>query len=133
MKHLKTYETHANKVKAIQDDGHWYVIPNDIVDDFYKDEKDEDFVDSGKFDDKYGEYRTGGDLNLRQLYGTSEKNFDVTISYNPGEEMMQITDKNNKTVFYGNFWDFKNEPQSISELLTSLGLNVNLDDKLPDV
>ncbi len=57
------------KVKAIQDDScHWYVLPIDLVDEFDKDGQDEDFVDGGEFDDKYGKYRTGGDLNLIQLY-----------------------------------------------------------------
>lgn len=57
------------QVKVVQDDsGHWYVIPNDLVKDFYKDGEDEDFVDYGHFDNKYGKYRTGGDLNLVQLY-----------------------------------------------------------------
>lgn len=57
------------KVKAVQDDsGHWYVLPNELLKDFYKDEQDEDFVDSGDFDNKYSKYRTGGDLNIIQLY-----------------------------------------------------------------
>ena len=57
------------KVKAITDnDGHWFVIPNKIKEQFYRDLEDEDFVDSGKFDGIYGKYRTGGDLNLVQLY-----------------------------------------------------------------
>lgn len=57
------------EVKAVQDDsGHWYVIPNGLLESFRKDEQNEDFVDSGKFDEKYGKYMTGGDLNLIQLY-----------------------------------------------------------------
>lgn len=57
------------KVKAIQDDScHWYIIPNELKDEFYKDLDNEDMIDSGKFDTKYGHYRTGGDLNLVQLY-----------------------------------------------------------------
>lgn len=57
------------KVKAVQDEsGHWYIIPNDLVDDFYKDSEDESLIDSGKFDDKWSKYMTGGDLNLVQLY-----------------------------------------------------------------
>ena len=57
------------KVKAIQDNScHWYVVPIDLVDQFYKDMQNDDFVDSGKFDDKYGKYMTGGGLNLIQLY-----------------------------------------------------------------
>ena len=57
------------KVKATQaENGHWYVLPNEVVEDFDKDEQNEDFVDSGKFDNKYNKYRTGGDLNNIQLY-----------------------------------------------------------------
>jgi len=56
-------------VKAYQDEsGHWYVIPNELEDDFLKDEQDEEFCDSGDFDAKYGQYMTGGALNLIQLY-----------------------------------------------------------------
>ena len=62
-------EKELKKVQAIQDEsGHWYVLPNELLDDFRKDEQDEDFVDSGDFDKKYGEYMTGGDLNIIQLY-----------------------------------------------------------------
>jgi hypothetical protein len=57
------------KVKAIQDDSyHWYVISNELYDEFLIDEQNEDMIDSGEFDAKWGEYRTGGDLNLIQLY-----------------------------------------------------------------
>jgi len=57
------------KVKAVTDDsGHWYLIPNELEDDFDRDLQDEEMVDSGAFDDKYGQYATGGDLNLTQLY-----------------------------------------------------------------
>jgi len=57
------------KVKAVKDySGHWYVIPNDLYEEFIKDEQNEDMIDSGKFDEKYGKYMTGGDLNLIQLY-----------------------------------------------------------------
>lgn len=53
------------KVKAVQDDsGHWYVIPNELIDEFDFDLEDEDF----DFGAKYGQYMTGGDLNLVQLY-----------------------------------------------------------------
>ena len=57
------------KVKVTQDEsGHWYVLPNERLDRFHEDGEDEDFVDSGQFDDTYGKYRTGGDINLVQLY-----------------------------------------------------------------
>ena len=57
------------KVKATQDDcGHWYIIPNDLYDQFNEDLENEEMCDSGEFDEKYGEFMTGGDLNLVQLY-----------------------------------------------------------------
>lgn len=62
------------KIKAVKDDiGHWYLIPNNLLDDFYKDLQNEDFIDSGKFDSKYSQYMTGVDLNLIQLYVKNEK------------------------------------------------------------
>jgi hypothetical protein len=57
------------KVRAVQDDScHWYIIPNDLTEQFYIDMLDEDIVDSGEFDEKWGEYMTGGDLNNIQLW-----------------------------------------------------------------
>jgi hypothetical protein len=57
------------KVKALKDDsGHWHLVPNDEVKQFQKDLENEEMADSGEFDNKYGKYRTGGDLNLVQLY-----------------------------------------------------------------
>jgi hypothetical protein len=60
-------------IKALKDDeGHWYIIPNEKAVDFYKD-LENTYEDDGEkfndeFNDKYGQYRTGGDLNLIQLY-----------------------------------------------------------------
>lgn len=57
------------KVKVVRDDsGHWFIIPNDLLEDFNNDINNVEFVDSGQFDDKYGKYMTGGDINLIQLY-----------------------------------------------------------------
>jgi hypothetical protein len=57
------------KVKAVEDnDGHWYLIPNELYNDFFKDMHDDELCDSGRFDEKYRIYRTGGNLNLIQLY-----------------------------------------------------------------
>lgn len=57
------------KVKAVNDDsGHWYVIPENLYPFFKIDLEDEDMVESGYFDNKWEKYRTGGDLNLVQLY-----------------------------------------------------------------
>jgi len=62
-------ENNLKKVKAVKDDdGHWYVIPNDMLSEFYKELENTEFVDSGEFDNKYGNYRTGGDLNNVQLF-----------------------------------------------------------------
>jgi hypothetical protein len=57
------------RVYATQDEScHWYVIPYDRKEEFFKDEQNEDMIDSGEFDDKWGQYRTGGGLNLIPLY-----------------------------------------------------------------
>jgi hypothetical protein len=57
------------KVNAVQDESsHWYIIPNDLVDEFFEDNENEDLIDSGEFDRKWEQYMTGGDLNLVQLY-----------------------------------------------------------------
>lgn len=57
------------KVKAVQDDSsNWYLIPNELHEQFDKDCQSESMADSGEFDVKYGEYRTGDSLNNTQLY-----------------------------------------------------------------
>ena len=57
------------KISAVQDEsGHWYVIPAEELNSFWFDGENEDMVDSGDFDSKWGKYRTGGDLNLVQLW-----------------------------------------------------------------
>lgn len=57
------------KVKAVKDDcGHWYVIPEELFEQFRWDDNNDEMSYSGLFDDKYGQYRTGGDLNLVQLF-----------------------------------------------------------------
>lgn len=57
------------KVKAVKDEsGHWYIIPEKLLPFFEIDEEDESMIDSGQFDNKWSKYRTGGDLNLVQLY-----------------------------------------------------------------
>lgn len=63
-------------VRALQDDsGHWYLIPNgwentfnSMLENCYDGDFD-DYDDSfEEFDKLFGQYRTGGDLNLVQLY-----------------------------------------------------------------
>ena len=56
MKTFNNYlESKLQKVKAVKDDsGHWYVIPNDLLNEFSKDLENEDLSDSGEFDSKYG-------------------------------------------------------------------------------
>lgn len=65
--------TKLQKVHVTQDEsGHWYVIPVDLKEEFLDrlnvlmEENDPD-LEQG-FDEKFGKYRTGGDLNLVQLY-----------------------------------------------------------------
>ena len=77
MKNLRTFENMENyiPVKAVKDDdGHWYVIPVDESEDFFNimeklincDYDDMELLD--EFESKFGNYKTGGDLNLKQLY-----------------------------------------------------------------
>lgn len=57
------------KITATQDDsGHWYLIPIELKDEFILDSENEEMADNGEFGAKYGQYMTGGDLNLAQLY-----------------------------------------------------------------
>ena len=52
----------------IDNSNHWYIIPNDLVDEFLEDNKNEDLIYNDEFDRKWEQYMTGGDLNLVQLY-----------------------------------------------------------------
>lgn len=65
---IETTEREYIPCKAIDVGGDWYVIPNELYEQFCKDAKDEKLVEDGDFSDKYDEYATGGDLNLIQLY-----------------------------------------------------------------
>ena len=57
------------KVKAVQDnDSHWYIIPNYLLEEFESDLLNEELQESGEFSEKYDQYRTNGDLNNIQLY-----------------------------------------------------------------
>lgn len=52
------------KVKAARDEsGHWYIIPNEMYDEFAQDNWDE----IPEFDSKWGKYMSGG-VNDIQLY-----------------------------------------------------------------
>ena len=44
------------------DDGHWYLIPVALRLEFYN------TTDENEFNNKFAKYRTGGDINLVQLY-----------------------------------------------------------------
>lgn len=56
-------------VIAIKDqDGHWYVIPKNMKQDFLDMEERVPHDEYEAFNEKYSEYLTGGDLNLVQLY-----------------------------------------------------------------
>lgn len=53
-----------------------------------------------------------------------EKN--VLIEYDRNCEMMSITSKNGKVIFYGNYWDFDREPESLKRFIEKLGLKVDM-------
>lgn len=57
-------------VKVYQDDsGHWYVVPDELSYQFHSMLRDcIESDDWEPFETTFGEYKTGGDLNLIQLY-----------------------------------------------------------------
>lgn len=65
------------QIKAVQDnDGHWYVIPckeglpekfDYLLEKLEEFDYDDDELNK-EFDETFEQYRTGGDLNLIQLY-----------------------------------------------------------------
>ena len=56
-------------VKVMSDgDGHNYIIPNYRQEEFEINLTDTDFIDSGRFDEKWSQFSTGGCINNRQLY-----------------------------------------------------------------
>jgi hypothetical protein len=62
-------EKTLQKVKVLQDENcHWYVIPNELEEEFNKDMLESEMIESGDFDEKYSEYRTNGDPNLIQFW-----------------------------------------------------------------
>lgn len=61
--------TALQKVKAIKDqDGHWYVIPDNLESTFIEMESCGEADEWEAFNEMFSQYRTGGDLNLVQLY-----------------------------------------------------------------
>ena len=62
------------KVNVVRDeDGHWFIIPSEKEDEFYEDLEDYGFIDTGGFDIKWSRYKTGGDINLVQLWAELKK------------------------------------------------------------
>lgn len=74
MNTLDKQEMEYKRVVAVQDESsHWYVIPYELKNDFYAEQDTEqdtaqETEDWNAFEDKFGEYMTGGDLNLTELY-----------------------------------------------------------------
>lgn len=64
--------SNLKKVAAVQCDGDWYVIPVEMKDEFSRlselAEESENYDEQDEFNDKFGQYATGGDLNNIQLY-----------------------------------------------------------------
>ena len=73
---IKTFEQYKDKkiqkVYATQDESwHWYVIPFDLHNEFLRISEElekTNYEDCSEFDEKFGQYLTGGDLNNVQLY-----------------------------------------------------------------
>lgn len=63
MSQLQPVEVHQDN------DSHWYVIPKNLASQFHSLLRDcEESDDWEPFEDTFGAYRTGGDINLVQLY-----------------------------------------------------------------
>lgn len=64
------------KVKALEQGGDWFIVPEDLIDVWEEyttildkeDESDEWYDACDKFEKYFGHMRTGGDLNNVQLY-----------------------------------------------------------------
>lgn len=60
------------KVIAVECDGDWYVIPSEMKEEFNRlselAEVSENYDEQDEFNEKFGGYATGGDLNNIQLY-----------------------------------------------------------------
>ena len=57
------------RVKAVNKTGEWYVVPEEFYKSFMDDYLVQVFTPSLiDFDAKWGKYKTGGDLNLVQLW-----------------------------------------------------------------
>ena len=60
------------KVTAVQDESsHWYLIPSEMKEEFYRlhnQATDDDYEAQEKFMKNLDQYRTGGDVNGKQLY-----------------------------------------------------------------
>ena len=70
---------------------------------------------------------------LKELNKRNKSKLNCVISYNNSEEMMSIRNHNDVSVFYGNYWDFDNSPESLFKLFKSLGLKVMINDSLANV
>lgn len=65
----KSPELKLKQVKAVKDDdGHWYVIPAEMENEFFELLVSDMENEYEKFNQVFGAYATGGDLNLKQLY-----------------------------------------------------------------
>lgn len=60
------------KVVAVQCDGDWYVIPTEMQKEFNRlselAQVSENYDEQDEFNEKFGQYATGGELNIIQLY-----------------------------------------------------------------
>lgn len=58
------------RVYCVQDDsGHWYIIPYELKDKFFKMEQEANKTEEyNEFIKEFEQYMTGGDLNLIELY-----------------------------------------------------------------
>jgi hypothetical protein len=115
------------KVKAVTDDNeNWYVIPNELEEEFYDDLENEDMVESGKFDKKWEQYTTGGDLNSIQLWAEKK-----VLNYCFTEYGQIFWDENNNIIDGLHQNDGKFREEFMSQLFEHFGVEVVFHKKIP--
>jgi hypothetical protein len=102
MRFLQRYKQYENKniTKLTDNDGHWYWIPNEMVNNFneYLDKmRGKEYLDIPNifddFIDKYSKYETGGDENLTPQYFGKDVYQNLMLQVYNDDEYNDITSK----------------------------------------
>ena len=56
----------------------------------------------------------------------------IVFAFDEGCDMMEIT-KGHEIIFFGNYWDFPNDPRELAKLLSKLGYEIEVQEREIDV